>query len=471
MNLAQDLACVVTTDVAADLQNFRSHIPPLWIDEALEATGRATLRRRRLPAEHVLWLVIGMGMMGGRPIADVVSTLGLSLPDAKRSEVAPSAVVAARQRLGEEPVAYLFHRTAEKWAYESAGAHRWRGLELFGIDGTTMRAADSKENRRYFGLVNCGNRGESGYPIVCIAALMALRSHLLVDVCFGPFKKGEIKCAEGLWSKIPNGSLTLLDRAYLSPLVLVPLQREGANRNWLTRAKKNTRWRIVKRLGSKDALVELTTSEHARAKDPSLPKTWLARAINYRIKGHKPGWLLTSLVEPDLYPRQEIIKLYHERWELELGFDEMKTEMRKTEFCLRSKTLAGTRQELWGIFLAYNLVRLEMERVANLAGAEPTEISFATSLRLITDAWMLCAAVPDALLVILSRLQTSMRRILLPPRRSHRVYPRAVKVKMSCYPRKRRPPSRSARQPTKRPSPLHPPRPRSSHAARLGVLK
>lgn len=160
MSLAQDLSGVVAAKVAADLQNFRSDIDPRWIEEALQATGTATVRRRRLPAEQVLWLVIGMGMMRDRPIADVVSALDLSLPDAARTEVAPSAIVQARQRLGEEPVAYLFHRTADVWAFESAAAHRWRGLQLFGVDGTTLRVADSEENREHFGLASGGERGQ-----------------------------------------------------------------------------------------------------------------------------------------------------------------------------------------------------------------------------------------------------------------------------------------------------------------------
>lgn len=147
MSLAKDLASFVAADVVGDLPKFRSQIPPQWIEEALQATGTATIRRRRLPAEQVLWLVIGMGMMRDRPIAEVVSAFDLSLADASHSEVAPSAIVQARQRLGEEPVAYLFHRTADKWAFESASAHRWRGLQLFGVDGTTLRVADSDENR------------------------------------------------------------------------------------------------------------------------------------------------------------------------------------------------------------------------------------------------------------------------------------------------------------------------------------
>ena len=80
-------------------------------------------------------------------------------------------------------------------------------------------------------------------------------------------------------------------------------------------------------------------------------------------------------------------------------------------------------QELWGVLIAYNLVRLEMERVADQAGVAPTRISFVGALRLITDEW---------------QLRADLKRLILPPRRSEGSYPRAVKVKMSNYPRRRR---------------------------------
>src|SRR5213078_751977 len=73
--------------------------------------------------------------------------------------------------------------------------------------------------------------------------------------------------------------------------------------------------------------------------------------------------------------------------ELELGYDEIKTEMLDREEAIRSKRSSAVTQELWGIFVAYNLVRLEMQRVADDAGVEPTRISFVAVLRLICE-WL-----------------------------------------------------------------------------------
>ncbi len=148
---------------------------------------------------------------------------------------------------------------------------------------------------------------------------------------------------------------------------------------------------MLRRLGPRDELVELNVSRDARRQDPSLPERWVARAVTYQRKGFRPQTLLTSLTDPDAFPADEIATLYHERWELELGYDEIKTELLDREETIRSRTPTGVQQELWGIFLAYNLVRLEMERVAAEAGVEPTRISFVAALRLICDEWLWCA--------------------------------------------------------------------------------
>src|SRR5262249_55701172 len=130
-----------------------------------------------------------------------------------------------------------------------------------------------------------------------------------------------------------------------------------------------------------DLLVEMAVSSEARKKDPSLPKTFRCRVIEYKRSGHEPQRLLTSLLDSVAYPLKELVVLYHERWELELAYDEIKTTVLQRQECIRSQSPDGVRQEIWGILLTYNLVRLEMERVADSAGVEPLRLSFVASLR------------------------------------------------------------------------------------------
>lgn len=419
--------------------NFARHLDAAWIDEALLTTGTATLRKRRLPAERVVWLVIGMALIRDRPIAEVVRQLDLALPAADGTQsVAPSAIVQARARVGSDPLHMLFLRTSPEWGLRSAKADPWRGLSLFGVDGTALRVPDTDENRAHFGSQKSG-RGQSGYPQTRLVSMMALRSHLIVDAGFGPYGTDERRYAEPLWGSVPDNSLVLIDRGYLQANVLVPLHTGGSNRHWLTRAKSNSVWAVLKTFGPGDQLVEMTVSSEARRKDPTLPKTFQARAIRYQRKGYRPSTLLTSLVDSKRYPAEELRVLYHERWEIELGYGEVKTEMLQRLETIRSKSPAAVEQELWGLLIAYNLVRLEMERIADEVGVSPLRISFIAALRYIVDewGWSTITTSPGAIPRHLDDMRDKIRRFLLPPRRPERVYPRAVKIKMSNYARKR----------------------------------
>ena len=419
---------------------FQTSIDPAWVLEALFVTGTATLRRRRFPAEQVIWLVLGMALFRDLPIIDVARELALVLPGTGAGRIAGSAVMQARARLGPSPLRWLFEKCAEVWAKRSADRLRWRGLAVYGVDGTTMRVPDSPENRSTFGGQDAGgSRGFSGYPIVRIVTLMALRSHLLLAVRLGPYAVSERKQARDLWPSVPDDSLVVVDRNFMYAKDLVPLEAGGTNRHWLTRARKNNKWRAVKRLGPGDTLAEVVVHRGSRREDPSLPERWAMRAIRYRRRGFREQTLLTSLLDPVQYPRDEVVGLYHERWELELGYDEVKTEMLEREEAIRSRTPAGVEQELWGIALAYNLVRLEMERAAEIAAVPPVRMSFVACFRAIKFQLLLFAAIsPGKMSKVLERFHLDLAAsCVLPPRRTERLYPRAVKIKMSNYPRKR----------------------------------
>lgn len=426
------VAAFALPDSLEALDALRAHLNPDWIEEALCYTGNASIRRRRLPAEQVIWLVIGMALYRGESIEEVVERLDLALPDKRGTLIAKSAIAQARQRLKPETLEYLFAVTAAEWSARSAASHKWRGFALYGWDGTTMRVPDSPENRAEFGGQKTG-RGESGYPQVRIVASMALRSHVLSEFRVADYHTGEATLARGLWSTVPDNSLVLFDRNFLIKGQLVRFETSG-NRHWLSRSKKNTRWAVVKHLGRNDDLVEL------EIKEPGMPKTWEIRAIHYKRRGFPPSTLLTSLVDPDAFPAKELVALYHERWECELAYDELKTHMLHREEAIRSRTPDGVRQELWGIAIAYNLVRLEMERAATEARVVPTRISFVTALMQIVEVIASLRSQRLALGTIparLARMRQRLKRLVLPERRTKRSYPRAVKLKMSNYTRKR----------------------------------
>jgi hypothetical protein len=433
MALQHDLDDVANYAMPESLDGLKAHLNPDWIEEALAWSGTTSIRRRRLPAEQVVWLVIGMGLYRNESIERIVDMLELAAPDKRGTLLAKSAISQARKRLKEDALEYLFTMTAAEWSARSADAHRWRGLALYAWDGTTMRVPDSPENRAEFGGQKAGGgRGESGYPQVRIVAAMALRSHVLSAFRIADYGTGETTLAKGLWDTIPNDSLVIFDRAFLVKHELVRFEMAG-NKHWLTRSKSNTKWSVVEHLGKDDDLVEL------EVKATGMPPTWALRAIHYKRRGFPRTTLLTSLLDPAAYPAKELIALYHERWEAEIGYDEMKTHLLERHEAIRSRTPEGVRQELWGIAIAYNLIRLEIERAAAEAKVLPTKISFVHALAHIRDEIGRLRGQRLALGTIPSRvalLRQKLKRLVLPDRRE-RTYPRAVKVKMSNYSRKR----------------------------------
>ena len=429
----------------ADAESFRrllSSIDAAWIEEALATAGVATIRRRRLPVEQVVWLVLGMALYRDWSISRVVSHLHLALPGDTGRGVVPSAPVQARARLGEEAMRWLFERCAKAWGHRSARQHTYRGLALYAVDGTTLRIPDSQENRAFFGGQSGGDRGVSGYPQARAVTLMAVRSHLLAAARFAPYSVGETTLADELWSEVPDDSLCIVDREFLAARCLRAIEGNGENRHWMTRTKSTTRYRTVKRLAKGDELVELEFCDETRRVNPEIPEHWVVRAIRYQRKGFKPQTLLTSLVDRQAYPARELVALYHERWEIELGFDEVKTELLEREEALRSKSVRGVAQELWSLGLLYNLIRLEMEQIAAEAELPPIRISFIAALQFIQNCWLITAAMAPARIPRkLRKLREDISQFILPPRRSQRAYPRVVKLKMSNYPKKRSQPA------------------------------
>lgn len=448
MDLAEALLGVGPGRAEASFALFAQTLDPQWIDAALQATGAVSVRRRKLPAEYVVWLVIGMGLLRDRSIEEVVRHLNLVLPGVdpprSRPHVTGGAIVQARDRLGDQPLETLFATTAAQWATASANEHRWRGLAVYGVDGSQLRIPDTPDNDQTFGRPKSG-RGRAGYPQVRIAALMVLRSHVLAGLAVGACAEGEVSLAASLWPTLPEASLTLVDRGFLSYLLFHQIQSQGQNRHWLTRAKKNLRWHVRQRLGPHDWLVDLPVHRNLRRAHPELPETLPARAIRYHRRGFRPHTLLTSLLDPATYPAAEIVALYHERWELEIAFDEVKTHTLEREEALRSRAPERVRQEIWGLAIGYNLVRLEMARVAARADLAPRRISYRHALMLIRNFWLTAWLAPPGMLPRrLAALHDELALLILPPRRTQRRFPRAVKIKMSNYPLKRSP--RSSRR-------------------------
>jgi IS4 transposase len=406
-------------------------LSPELLTECLQKSGTVTLRKRRLPLEMMVWSVVGMALYRHLPMSQIVNQLDILLPG-NRPFVAPSAVVQARQRLGEAPVREVFEQTQALWHKATPHPH-WCGLRLLGVDGVVWRTPDTPENDAAFARTH-NQQGEASYPQVRMVCQMELTSHLLTAASFDSVAENEMTLAAQLIDKTPDHSLTLFDKGFYSLGLLHQWHSTGTERHWLLPLKKGTQYRVVEKLCSGNALVELSASPQARQKWPALPPTIKARLLSKTIKG-KQVQILTSMLDSRRYPSADIVDLYTYRWEIELGYREMKQHLLHNRLTLRSKKPEMVRQELWGVLLAYNLLRFQMAQMAySLKGVEPNELSFTQATAfLIKELTLLPAVSPGRIPEVINRL-TAMAQVFVLPLRRERSYPRAVKRRPQKYP-------------------------------------
>lgn len=419
-----------------DLSVFQRELPMEWIEQVLKETDKASMRKRKLPAELVVWLVVGIGLYRNRPISEVVSKLDLKLTNNEGETVAPSAIPQARKRLTDTPLKSLFHLTSKHWSEREDSDDTWNGLTLFSIDGTQLRCADTKEIANEFGYIKNRPDKHTEYPVVRLCALMSLRSRMLRDVKFGSSGVGEINYAKQLINSVPDSSLTIFDRCYLSAELMINWQRSKLAQHWMTPIKSNTKYRVIETYSENDFLVEMDVSAHARKQDPSLPSTWRARLVNYadkKQKNHITG-LLTSLTDIERYPTEDILNVYFERWEIENGYGEIKQYQLDESVLLRSQTVQGIRQEIWGLLIAYNLIRVEISQIAKEADVSPLRISFVMAMRYIQDELLWCAiASPGSIPKKLRAMRENVKQFVLPEKRK-RPKSRTVRISKTHYP-------------------------------------
>lgn len=415
---------------ADQLSGLSDLLSPEIIEQCLQDSGVATIRKRRLPMEMMVWSVLGMSLYRHLSMDKVVSQLDILLPG-KKPFVAPSAVIQARKRLGSDVMRTVFNQTQQLW--QSKTPHpNWHGLTLHAVDGVVWRTPDTKDNDEHFG--RTGNKTTiSDYPQVRMVCHMELTSHLLNGASFDSVSKSEVDLTVPLIYNAPSNSLTIFDRGFYALGLLHKWRASGEEKHWLIPLRKGAQYTVIAKLGRGQELVELKLSPQAQKKWADAPKTIQARLITKNIKG-KEVRLLTSMTDAMKYPGADIAELYSHRWEIELGYREMKQYMLQNQLTLRSKTPELVTQELWGMLVAYNLLRFLMCQMAyNQKSVMPYQIGFKqASLFLIGQLQLLPAVAPGRIPEVMSYILDMSESFILPERRE-RTYPRAVKKRPCRY--------------------------------------
>ena len=418
---------------AHGFDSLTEQMPREWVDSAAQLSSHATIRRRRLPGDMVLWLVVGMAMFRSESIAEVARRLNICASGlANDALLARSALSQARQRLGAEPMKWLFQRSARVWGAERYRGDDWNGLQLFALDGALFRTPDTVELREHFGSGNTSTTRQTPFPILRLVALMNVRSHVVLDAAISPYRRGEVPLANSLLQHLPERSITLLDKGFFSADLLLSIAK-GKQRHWVIPERKRLVYQVVHEYGPGDRLVEMTVSPQARKANPELPASWQARAVTYEV-GAGTKTIFTSL-PAEQYSAEQVAQLYHQRWEIELGFRDIKSSMQHNAITLRSKKVELIYQELWGLLLAYNVVRREASKAAVEHGREPQDVSFKFAFEYIAAQLIVMAGAlsPAHTPRRLAELRGCIANMFI-EKRPRPSRPRAVKISKTRYP-------------------------------------
>ena len=290
-----------------------------------------------------------------------------------------------------------------------------------------MTVADSEANLAVYSKQRGGANGGSSYPMLRLLALVSCGTRTVIDAVFGPVSAGETTYAPSLLASLHAGMILLADRNFGAGFLAAQIAG--------TRA---------------DFLIRVRTGNSA----PKLPVlsrcpdgSWLSRFGGVPVRvidaeitvttsaGHATGGcrLVTTLTDPARYPAGDLAVLYHERWEVETAYFELKSTILGGRV-LRARTPDGIEQEIYALLVTYQALRTAIADAAGtVPGTDPDRASFSVALNAARDQVILAAGVLAGTVTDLAGTIGRLVLASLMPGRRLRISPRVVKRAMSKY--------------------------------------
>jgi hypothetical protein len=363
----------------------------------LLATGKTSVRERDLPAHVVVYYAIALALYMQSSYREVLRGLleGLQWQAKPALALFPvvgsSGISQARTRVGWEPLRQLHDEVVKPIAVAATRGAWYRQWRLVSLDGSTMDVADEASNDKAFGRPSA-SRGRSAYPQFRFVSLVESGTHVLFGTRMSPYRTDENTLAKEVLGALDRGMLCLADRGFFGYEMWRQALQTKAQLLW--RIKKNAVLPCEKRLSDGSYLSCIYASDKDRRKQTNaIP----IRVIEYRLEvaEAEPIYrLVTSLLEPEQGPAQELAALYHERWEIETALGELKTHLRGANIVLRSKTADLVRQEFYGLLMAHFAVRALMHEAALKADEDPDRLSFLHAVRVVRRKLAAFNAIP-----------------------------------------------------------------------------
>ena len=375
-----DIAHLISAGVLASV------CPRVLIEEVLAQTGKASQRERLLPAPAVVYYVMALALWREAPLEEVLRVVCDGLQwlgggEAGAVQASKSAISQARTRLGAQVMRQLAERVLRPLAAPGAPGAWYAGLRVMALDGSCMDVADEAANAKFFGYPGA-SRGQSAFPQARVLGLVECGTHAMVAADIAPYARSEQAMAVQLLpAKLTAEMLVLADRNFYGFKLWQIACATGAKLAWRVRSDLKLPAQQTLADGSYLSTVFDSADRHRRSGQR-------VRVIEYTLQhsatpAQDSYRLVTNLLDPVQAPALELAALYHERWEIENVFGELKTHLRANSTVLRSKTPELVQQELWGLLLAHFAIRQLMAQAAWPRGLDPDRLSFIHAVRVI----------------------------------------------------------------------------------------
>jgi hypothetical protein len=418
-------------------------IPLRVIKSVIQECQVQEKRLRCLPAWLMVFLCILRGIFAQEALQSVFARLCFVPCLQSQFDLSKlphkSALCLARYRLGARPLALLFKQICCPIATpQTPGAFAF-GYRLVAIDSTKETVADTLANVNFFGRHRTREgRDDSAFPQFQALYLCECGTHVIFDAAITPFKADHFHYFQRLLRSVDAGMLVMFDRGLISYDNIKSIRECQAQA--LAPAKKDMKLRPQEYLSDGTYIAHLKSwADGGDNDDPPIP----VRVITYTLDDPQRNpeqltfRLITTLLDPDLYPAEVLIQLYHQRWEIEIAIDEIDTHQRLTWTPFRSQKPVGVIQEFYALLLAYFIIRSAMHQSAEDLAEPPQRLSFINALRLIQHSFpitqLLQGTHRNRLIDLFHQWQQYFR---LPPR-DNRLNPRVVKRKRSKFRRKK----------------------------------
>ena len=365
-------------------------VPADVVHAVLDEHGCNSQRLRSFPAVAGVYYCMALSLYPEAAYEEVFAAVAQGLAwaagAAEPARVAKSSISGLRSKLGSAPLAELVQRCCTPMA--DARSHPeafYGGLRVVAIDGSNFELPDEDDNVLHFG--RPGSRtGVSGYPQAQCAVLVECATHAILGAHLGPYRAGEWEICKPLLSRLAPGMLCLADRGFNGYEHWRQAVATGAQMLW--RCAINRQLPVRRMLADGSYISAIYPP--AKGRREAAAQAIEVRVIEYALPGlpdAQPRYrLLSTLLDAHAAPALELATLYHERWQVEAVFDELKTHLHQRRRVLRSKTAELVRQEFYGWVLAHRAVRWLMHEGASRHRIAHAQLSFTANTQLLRRA-------------------------------------------------------------------------------------